>query len=129
METAQTGITVTAEAASHVKELIEENGGTHTHLRLWVAGGGCSGLSYGLALDDNIEEDDEQFQTNDISVLVDAMSLRYLQGATIEYDTEKLGGAFKINNPNAKSGCGCGQSFSAEDEEGGSGKCGGCSGS
>lgn len=93
-------------------------------LRVWVAGGGCSGLSYGMALDDgNPEEGDSVFVQDGLRLFIDPLSLNYMDGASVDYVDEVLGGGFKIENPNATSSCGCGSSFQSE---GGSGcGCGG----
>lgn len=100
-------------------------------LRVWVAGGGCSGLSYGMALDDSAPETDDQvFEHEGIKIYVDALSLNYMAGASVDYVDDTFGGGFKIENPNATSTCGCGSSFKTEDSEGvaaGGGGCGGCS--
>lgn len=84
------------------------NGG----LRIYVQGGGCSGFSYGMVLDEAAEED-QIFETDGIKVIVDPMSIRYLEGAEVDYKEDLMGGGFAIKNPNAKSTCGCGQSFQA----------------
>jgi iron-sulfur cluster assembly protein len=99
-------------------------------LRVWVAGGGCSGLSYGMALDDSEpEEGDNVFEQNGVKVYVDALSLNYMSGSQVDYVDDVLGGGFKIENPNATSSCGCGSSFKTSDSEGaaaGGGGCGSC---
>lgn len=99
-------------------------------LRVWVAGGGCSGLQYGLALDDGQPEDGDQiFEQDGIRIFVDDLSLNYMEGSSVDYVDDQLGGGFKIENPNAVSSCGCGSSFqtseSGEAQGGGCG-CGGC---
>jgi iron-sulfur cluster assembly protein len=100
-------------------------------LRVWVAGGGCSGLSYGMALDDNPPEDgDQMFEQDGVKIMIDPMSLQYMEGATVDYVDDNLGGGFKIENPNAVSSCGCGSSFKTEDGQAapsGGGGCGSCS--
>ena len=92
--------------------LIDENNPT-LKLRTFVQGGGCSGFSYGFTFDDTVNEDDFEFPVDEkFKVLVDAMSMQYLQGATIDYKEEIMGSQFVIKNPNASSSCGCGSSFS-----------------
>jgi iron-sulfur cluster insertion protein len=92
--------------------LIDENNPT-LKLRTFVQGGGCSGFSYGFTFDDKVNEDDFEFPVDEkFKVLVDAMSMQYLQGATIDYKEEIMGSQFVIKNPNASSSCGCGSSFS-----------------
>ena len=80
-------------------------------LRTFVQGGGCSGFSYGFTLDEEINEDDFEIPLDEFKVLVDSMSMQYLQGATIDYKEELMGSNFVINNPNATTTCGCGSSF------------------
>lgn len=81
-------------------------------LRVFVQGGGCSGFSYGFTFDEEINEDDFEFTADSVTVVVDAMSIQYLQGSTIDYKEEIMGSQFVISNPNAQSTCGCGSSFS-----------------
>lgn len=85
-------------------------------LRVFVAGGGCSGLQYGMTFDDEVVEGDTEFDAYGLLVRVDPISARYLDGATVDYIDNLMGGGFKIDNPNAVSSCGCGHSFrTAED--------------
>lgn len=99
-------------------------------LRVWVAGGGCSGLQYGLALDDGQpEEGDKVFEQDGIKIFVDDLSLQYMEGSSVDFVDDNLGGGFKIENPNATSSCGCGNSFQTEDSapaQGGGCGCGSC---
>ncbi len=127
-----TDITLSERAATELLALIADNGRDNALLRVWVQGGGCSGLSYGMALDDNEpEEDDVVFSDRGVRIVVDNLSLRYMKGAVVNYVDEVLGGGFSIENPNATKSCGCGSSF-ATDEEGlpglDTGKRGGCGG-
>jgi iron-sulfur cluster assembly protein len=126
-------ISITETAAGEVKSLIADQQRDDLYLRIYVAGGGCSGLQYGMALDENIEPGDETFRISEIPVVIDSTSLRYLNGSVVDYITTDMGGGFKIDNPNAVRSCGCGSSFSAGDEEaagldtrsgGGCGSCG-----
>ena len=120
-------ITLTERAACELKELMVSQEKTQAALRVWVAGGGCSGLSYGMALDDNEpESDDLVFQQEGIKLYVDGLSLEYMKGAVVDYIDDAMGGGFKIENPNAVSSCGCGSSFKTEGSEAGAGGCGGC---
>lgn len=115
-------IHVTDSAASKVWELIEEENNLNLKLRVYIEGGGCSGFQYGFTFDEVINEDDTVIEksvtTNDkkvtVSLLVDAMSLQYLTGAEIDYKDDVEGERFIIRNPNAKTTCGCGSSFSTE---------------
>lgn len=119
-------ITLTDRAATELKALMESQEKTNAALRVWVAGGGCSGFQYGMALDEDApEEGDQTFEQNGMKILIDGMSLQYMTGATVDYVDDMMGGGFKIENPNAVSSCGCGNSFSTEDGAGGCGS-GGC---
>jgi iron-sulfur cluster insertion protein len=101
-------INLTVNAIEQIKEiLLEEN---NKYVRAFISGGGCSGFNYGFTLDDDKNEDDFEVSEN---LLVDAMSMQYFSGATIDYTKDKLKGSqFIISNPNAKTTCGCGSSFS-----------------
>ncbi len=103
----------TDSAAEKVKGLIEEEGNPELMLRVFVAGGGCSGFQYGFTFDEEMQDGDTEIDNGGVRLLIDPMSFQYLQGAEIDY-TENLEGAqFVIRNPNAVTTCGCGQSFSA----------------
>jgi iron-sulfur cluster insertion protein len=103
----------TAAAAAKVRELISEEGNPALKLRVYIQGGGCSGFQYGFEFDEQQNEDDFAIATDEVTLLVDPLSLQYLVGAQVDY-TESLHGAqFVIRNPNAKTTCGCGSSFSA----------------
>jgi iron-sulfur cluster insertion protein len=103
----------TSAAAAKVRELIVEEGNAELKLRVYIQGGGCSGFQYGFEFDEQQGEDDLAVQTDGVTLLVDPLSLQYLMGAEVDY-TESLHGAqFVIRNPNAKTTCGCGSSFSA----------------
>jgi iron-sulfur cluster assembly protein len=108
VETQTTGVTLTQAAADTVKELIAQQEQGDLALRVYVAGGGCSGLQYGMALDENIEQDDQIFESLGVRIAIDPMSYRYLQGSSIDYITSGVSGGFKVNNPNATGGCGSG---------------------
>ncbi len=120
-------------ASAEIKGLLEKQDTPNAMLRVFVAGGGCSGLQYGMSLEEEVMEGDEQIGINGVSVIVDPRSAPYLEGAEIDYVESLMGGGFKIDNPNAKSSCGCGSSFTPKDEEepeaamaGGGGGCGSC---
>lgn len=100
-------------AATKVKGLIEEEGNPALMLRVFVAGGGCSGFQYGFTFDEEIQEGDTEIDKNGVKLLIDPMSFQYLQGAEIDYKENLEGAQFVIRNPNAVTTCGCGQSFSA----------------
>ena len=98
-------------ALKRVKELIEKQNLGHAFLRMGVKGGGCSGLSYNLEFDTEIGKFDKQFDIDGVKVVVDAKSYLYLNGSTLDWVTHGLTGGFTFVNPNAKSSCGCGTSF------------------
>lgn len=106
-------IKFTDSAADRVSELLAEEGDQNLKLRVYVTGGGCSGFQYGFTFDEVVNEDDTVVEKNGVSVLIDPMSLQYLQGAEIDYTENVSGSQFVIRNPNAATTCGCGSSFSA----------------
>ena len=105
-------ITITESARNKITDIIAEENNPNMKLRMFVQGGGCSGFSYGFTLDEVKNDDDFEFEAGITSVLVDAMSAQYLQGAQVDYVEDLMGAEFKILNPNAQSTCGCGSSFS-----------------
>ena len=102
----------TDSAAAKVKSLIEEEGNPELKLRIYVSGGGCSGFQYNFAFDEAVNEDDTMIVKNGVSLLIDAMSYQYMEGASVDYQEGLEGARFVIDNPNASSTCGCGSSFS-----------------
>ncbi|HEX9390617.1 MAG TPA: iron-sulfur cluster insertion protein ErpA [Usitatibacteraceae bacterium] len=102
----------TDSAADKVKALIVEEGNDDLKLRVFVTGGGCSGLQYGFTFDEVTNEDDTIMEKNGVQLLIDPMSYQYLVGAEIDYSEGLEGAQFVIKNPNASSTCGCGSSFS-----------------
>lgn len=113
-------LTFTQNAAAKVWELIEEEGNFDLKLRVYVTGGGCSGFQYGFSFDELVNADDTIVTQQapvlgkTVQLLVDPLSLQYLMGAEIDYKEDIEGAQFIIRNPNAKTTCGCGSSFSAE---------------
>jgi iron-sulfur cluster insertion protein len=105
-------ITITDSAVAKLKDVLAEENNPALKLRVFVQGGGCSGMQYGFTLDDAQQEDDWDIEAGGVSVLVDSMSGGYLQGATIDYREDQYGASFSIKNPNAVTTCGCGSSFS-----------------
>jgi iron-sulfur cluster insertion protein len=104
---------ITETAASRMAELLAEEGLTEqTRVRVFVQGGGCSGMEYGFTFSDEKNEDDWEVESGSSTVLVDSMSAQYLASAEIDYIEDLNGARFKINNPNAQTTCGCGSSFS-----------------
>ena len=95
-----------------LEELFAEQNNPNIKLRVFVQGGGCSGFQYGFTFDEEQGEDDFDFAAGRVKVLVDSMSMQYLQGADIDYQESLQGASFVINNPQATTTCGCGSSFS-----------------
>ena len=108
-------ITVTETAASKIAALMSEEKKENAGLRVFVQGGGCSGFQYGLMIEEGNGDvsADKIFESNGINLYVDPISMRYLSGAEVDFVDNLTGGGFTIKNPNAKSTCGCGSSFSA----------------
>jgi len=104
-------VTVSARAAKRIAEILKSEP-TPTMLRLAVTGGGCSGFQYNFALDETRMDDDLLVERDGATVLIDPVSLDFLKGAEIDFSNDLIGAAFKVNNPNAQSSCGCGTSFS-----------------
>ncbi len=117
-------ITLTPVASAKVRELLVSEGNPELALRVYVAGGGCSGLQYGMALDDSMLEGDTLIEYEDIRVLVDAESIGFMVGAEIDYVDSLMGAGFQVNNPNAVSSCSCGHSFRTEEDAGAARGCG-----
>jgi iron-sulfur cluster assembly accessory protein len=104
-------VAVSARAAKRIAEILK-NEPAPSMLRVAVTGGGCSGFQYNFAIDDVRADDDLVLERDGATVLIDPVSLDFLQGAEIDFVDDMIGQAFKINNPNATSSCGCGTSFS-----------------
>jgi iron-sulfur cluster assembly accessory protein len=119
-------VTLTPVAAQAVRELLEKRNLEGYALRVFVSGGGCSGFQYGMALENNIREQDLKMQAHGVQVVIDEVSIQYLRGATVDYQDDLMGAGFKIENPNAVSTCGCGSSFRTSGEAGAESG-GGCS--
>jgi iron-sulfur cluster insertion protein len=102
----------TQAAAAKVRELINEEGNQALALRVYIQGGGCSGFQYGFEFDENRADDDVAVDTDQVTLLVDPLSLQYLMGSEVDYTESLQGAQFVIRNPNAKTTCGCGSSFS-----------------
>lgn len=98
-------------AVSRLRELLQEENNPNLKLRVFVQGGGCSGMQYGFTFDEEKNEDDFVFSYEAVQVLVDAMSMGYLQDANIRWSESEMGSSFVIDNPNAATTCGCGSSF------------------
>ena len=106
-------LTITENAQTKLQEILaQEAQGSNTKVRVFVQGGGCSGMEYGFTMDDEQNEDDWEIPAGSQSVLVDSMSAQYLMNAEIDYVDDLNGSRFKISNPQAQTTCGCGSSFS-----------------
>ncbi len=116
-------LTVTPLAAAKIQELLQARNIPGYALRVFVAGGGCSGLQYGMAFEEGPQEFDAVVESDGVRLLVDPTSIMYIGGATIDFVDSLMGGGFRIDNPNAVSTCGCGQSFRTSGES----SAGGCS--
>jgi iron-sulfur cluster insertion protein len=103
---------LTESAVGKIRDLIAEENNPDLKLRIFVQGGGCSGMSYGFTFDEIANEDDFDLDINGVHLLVDSISSQYLQGAKINYKEDLMGSQFAIENPNAQTTCGCGSSFS-----------------
>ncbi len=120
----ETIVTLTEAAAEKLDTIMKEKGVRETHgLRVFVSGGGCSGLQYGMTFDDNPRPVDSVFEQHGMRIIIDPQSRQYMEGASIDYVDSLMGGGFHIENPNAVSSCGCGHSFRTKDGAEG----GGCS--
>jgi iron-sulfur cluster assembly protein len=115
-------ISMTPAAAEKVRELLTQENDPSLALRIFVAGGGCSGLQYGMTLDEE-QDGDTVIPQEGFKVLVDEMSISYINGSEVDYVDSLMGAGFTVNNPNAVSSCGCGHSFRTAD---GGGEARGC---
>lgn len=104
-------VTITPKAAEKVIAFMAEEAEKPQFLRVYVQGGGCSGLSYGMGFEKTAEEDDLVIEENGVKMLIDSYSADYLKGANIDYIESLMGAGFKINNPNVTKSCSCGHSF------------------
>ena len=116
-------LSITPAAADKVRELLEQENDPSLALRIFVAGGGCSGLQYGMTLDEE-QEGDTVISQGEFKVLVDEMSLGYINGSEVDYVDSLMGAGFTVNNPNAVSSCGCGHSFKTASGGGEAKSCG-----
>jgi iron-sulfur cluster assembly accessory protein len=111
-------VTVTPSALAVIQNLLQQRNIPNHALRVFVTGGGCSGLQYGMSFEQNAQEYDKVVAMDGVRILIDPTSLVYLQGATIDFVDSLIGGGFRIDNPNATSSCGCGSSFKSKDGAG-----------
>ena len=116
-------LSITPAAGDKVRELLEQENDPSLALRIFVAGGGCSGLQYGMTLDE-VQDGDTVITQGEFKVLVDEMSLGYINGSEVDYVDSLMGAGFTVNNPNAVSSCGCGHSFKTASGGGDARSCG-----
>ena len=117
-------VTLTDEALSQLKSLLEKEANSELGLRVFVSGGGCSGLQYGMAFDDNVRPGDEVVHQGGVRVLIDDFSALYIQGSEIDYVDSLMGAGFTVHNPNAVKSCSCGHSFDTGEDAGTARACG-----
>ena len=108
----QTDLTISGRAIHRLRELLAAKDNPNLKLRVFIRGGGCSGFQYGFQFDEAAADDDIKIARDGVEVLVDMLSLQYLNGAEIDYLDDIMGSRFLVNNPNAATTCGCGSSFS-----------------
>ena len=121
-------INLTSSAVKAVKDLLEQRDLDGYALRIFISGGGCAGLQYGMALDNNLRESDNICEFDGVKVAVDEVSIQYMRGSTIDYINDVMASGFKIDNPNAVASCGCGNSFNTRSGESPQTRTSGCSG-
>ena len=109
-------ISITPRALDRVRQLLQKEGKPDAGLRLYISGGGCAGMSYGMSIDDTVGIDDAVVKSNGVKLIVDKLSLIYLRGSVIDYEETLQTSGFKVDNPNAAASCGCGLSFKAKKE-------------
>lgn len=110
-------MTLTDQAARKATELLSAHGKEQAAIRVFVKSGGCSGYSYGMAIDDRTLDGDSVFEDKGVRLVVDKMSLPLLKGSEVDYVENMMGGGFSVNNPNATSACGCGSSFRTDGKQ------------
>jgi iron-sulfur cluster insertion protein len=108
-------LTLTDSSVEKIKDLLIEENNPSLKLRVFVQGGGCSGMQYGFTFDEDQNEDDFTIEKNGVMLLVDSISMQYLNNAVVDYKDDIMGSSFTIKNPNAETSCGCGSSFSVSD--------------
>ena len=115
---------LTTEAQTSLKELLAKEDNPQLALRVFVSGGGCSGMQYGMAFDDQRRQDDVVVDNEGVQIVVDDFSVSYLRGSEIDYVDGLMGAGFTVHNPNAVHSCSCGHSFDTGDDAGGAQACG-----
>ena len=120
-------LSVSSSAVQVIRTLLEQRQIPNHALRVFVSGGGCSGMQYGMAFEESPRDFDKVVAVDGVRLIIDPTSMMYLQGATIDYVDSLMGGGFRIENPNAVSSCGCGNSFRTANDSGASESEAGCS--
>lgn len=120
-------LSVTPSAVNVIRDLLTQREIPNHALRVFVSGGGCSGMQYGMAFEETAKDFDKVVEVDGVRLIVDPTSMMYLEGATIDFVDSLMGGGFRIDNPNAVSTCGCGHSFKTESGEESAAGCGTCS--
>lgn len=122
-------LSLASRAATKIRRLLEEKNIPNHGLRVFVSGGGCSGMEYGMAFEEAAQDGDLVVEDQGVKLIVDPVSVTYLEGASIDYvEDDLMGGGFKIDNPNAVASCGCGHSFRTGQQAPAAGHSGGCGG-
>ena len=120
----QASVSLTPQAMNQLRSLLSAENNPALGLRVFVSGGGCSGLQYGMAFDDNIRAEDEVIEAEGVKVIVDEYSIQHIRGSEIDYVDSLMGAGFTVHNPNAVHSCSCGHSFDTGDDAGGAQACG-----
>ena len=120
----QATVTLTNEALTHLKNLLEQESNPEVGLRVFVSGGGCSGMQYGMAFDDQTRPGDEIVEQGGVKILIDDFSAPYVRGSEIDYVDSLMGAGFTVHNPNAVRSCSCGHSFDTGEDAGSASACG-----
>ena len=117
-------VSLTTDALNQLRSLLAKESNPALGLRVFVSGGGCSGLQYGMAFDDNVRPGDDVIEQDGVRVLIDDYSAPYIRGSEIDYVDGLMGAGFTVHNPNAVHSCSCGHSFDTGDDAGGAKACG-----
>jgi iron-sulfur cluster assembly accessory protein len=120
----QATVTLTSDALTQLRTLLARENNPALALRVFVSGGGCSGMQYGMAFDDAVRPMDEVVENDGVRVLVDEMSAPYIRGSEIDYVDSLMGAGFTVHNPNAVRSCSCGHSFDTGEDAGNAHACG-----
>ena len=120
----QATVTLTDQALTQLKTLLAREDNSALALRVFVSGGGCSGMQYGMAFDDAFRPDDEVVEQDGVKVVIDEFSAQYVRGSEIDYVDSLMGAGFTVHNPNAVRSCSCGHSFDTGDDAGSARACG-----